>query len=126
MSPLGEPLYVKEVGELVVRALRADEVVIVEIVGPIDLGTAPLVEEAVELVAGLAPKVVVNLSDVNYLDSSVLNTLIRTQRKLAEREVALLLVKPNDQNATRIFDISALPADLIVVASLDAALAQIA
>jgi anti-sigma B factor antagonist len=118
-----EPFYVRSTGELTVRALRVADAVVVEIEGAIDLETAPVVEEIVQLGGAIAPKVVVNLSGVNYLDSSALNVLIRTQNRLSQRDVSLRLVKPADPQATKVFDAGELPDDLLIVDSLQLALA---
>jgi anti-sigma B factor antagonist len=63
--------------------------------------------------------VVVDLTEVTFLDSSALNTLVHCQRKLAEREIGLRVVSPADRVVRRVFEITRLIGPLNVVESLD-------
>lgn len=124
MASRHDPIFVRTTDQLEIRALRHDEsVVVVEVAGEIDLATAPLLEEAIERATGIAARVVVNLSGVNYLDSSALNTLTRAQARVAVRQVAIIVVKPADPLNSMLIDVSQLREPLVIVESLDQALA---
>ena len=126
MAARHDPIFIKTAEELAIRALRHDDAVIVEVAGAIDLATVTLLEEAIDVVTEIAPRVVVNLSDVNYLDSSTLNTLTRAQARLADRQTVLMVVKPANPLVSKLFDVLPLPEPLVVVESLDQALAALA
>jgi anti-anti-sigma factor len=104
--------------------LRSSQVagtLIVEVVGEVDMATAPELAEAlgVEAVHDSVRRVIVDLSSVSFLDSSALNALVHGQRALAEREIAFRVVSPADQAVRRVFEITQLAVPLHVVDSLD-------
>ncbi|HEX4521213.1 MAG TPA: STAS domain-containing protein [Gaiellaceae bacterium] len=101
----------------------AADVLIVECVGEVDMSTAPRLCEAVEATADSTRRVVVDLSEVTFLDSSALNALVHAQRTLETREIVLRIVSPAEQPVRRIFEITHLTESLNVVESLDSALA---
>lgn len=105
--------------------LRLSEVAttaIVEVIGEIDMATAPEVAEAIgSLHGGVHRRLVVNLSEVTFLDSSALNMLVRCQRDLAQREVDLHVVSPRDRAVGRVFEITRLSGPLNVVESIEEA-----
>jgi anti-sigma B factor antagonist len=105
-----------------VRSSRRGEITILEVAGEIDMSTAPELANAIGSVARGATLVVVNLSEVLFLDSSALNALVRSQRELAERNIAIRVVSPTDRAVRRVFEITHLTESLSVVDSLDEAL----
>jgi anti-anti-sigma factor len=105
------------------RSSHAADILIVEVVGEIDMATAPRLAEAVDATTDTTKRVVVNLSQVTFLDSSTLNTLVRCRRELSSRNVALRVVAPDDRVVQRVFEIAHLSDELNLVGSLDEALA---
>ena len=89
----------------------------------IDMASSPQLGEAIEATADSTRRVVVDLSDVSFLDSSALNALVHSQRTLASRDVVLRVVSPTAHPVRRVFEITHLTESLNVVDSLDAALA---
>jgi len=96
----------------------------VAIVGEIDMANAPEVKRAIEASRDGTERVVVDLSEVTFLDSSALNALVHSQRDLAELEIAFRVVSPADQAVRKVFDITHLTEPLSVVESIDVALAE--
>jgi len=103
------------------RSSRTGDVVVVTVSGEIDLATAPEVARALES-GDDASRVVVDLSEVTFLDSSALNALVHGQRELARQNVAFRVVSPADRAVRNVFDITHLTQPLSVVDSLDEAL----
>ena len=107
------------------RASQAAKNLVVEVVGEVDMATAPELAEAIdaEAVHDSVRRVVVDMTGVTFLDSSALNVLVHGQRGLAQREIAFRVVSPADQVVRRVFEITQLAVPLSVVDSLDDALA---
>ena len=106
-----------------IRSAHAADILIVEAVGEIDLATAPRLGEAIDATTDTTKRVIVNLSEVTFLDSSALNALVHARRGLAERAIAFRVVAPSDRVVRRVFEITHLVDELNVVGSLDEALA---
>jgi anti-sigma B factor antagonist len=104
------------------RSSRTDGTLIVDVVGEIDMATAPELAAAIGAADGGVQRVVVDLSDVSFLDSSALNALVHCQRTLAEHEIDLRVVSPEDRVVRRVFEITRLIGPLNVVESLEDAL----
>jgi len=105
------------------RSSLNDDALIVEVVGEIDMATAPELSTAISAAAEGVERVVVDLTEVTFLDSSALNALVHSQRELADREIGLRLVSPSDRVVRRVFEITQLTGPLRVVDSLADALA---
>ena len=106
--------------------LRLSEVAttaIVAAIGEIDMATAPEVAEAIGSLHAGVRRLVIDLSDVTFLDSSALNMLVHCKRDLARREVAFRIVSPTDKAVGRVLEITRLTGPLNVVESLDDAIA---
>jgi anti-anti-sigma factor len=95
---------------------------IVQVSGEIDMATVSTLENAIASIQESATRVVVDLSQVSFLDSAALNALTHAQSQLGTRNVALRVVHPADQTSRRLFEITQLAEQLGVVASLDHAL----
>ncbi len=104
---------------LELRSAYSDGVLTIEVEGEVDMTTSERVETAIVAVSGTARLVVVDLSGVTVLDSSGLNALVRAQRQLRERGIALRLVCPVDRSIRRVIEIADLVGTLGVVESLD-------
>lgn len=105
------------------RSSHASDILIVEAVGEIDMATAPRLAEAVDGTTDTTRRVIVNLAEVKFLDSSALNTLVHCRRELNERGVSFRVVAPTERVVQRVFEIAHLSDELNLVDSLDQALA---
>jgi anti-sigma B factor antagonist len=96
---------------------------IVHVSGEIDLASAPHLAYALDWLQEPARHLVVDLSDVRFLDASGLRVLVRCRRELAKRKIALTVVSPAACRAVRmVFEITRLAEQLHVVESLNEAL----
>ena len=98
------------------------DALIVSVTGEVDMGTAPRLAEAFEGASARTRLVVVDLTDVSFVDSSGLNALLQSQRALAERGLSLRIVAPTTGVVRRVFEIANLTEPLHVVESRDDAL----
>ncbi len=102
---------------------RIGDAIVVSIVGEIDMATAPEVSKAIDSNYGDAARVVVDLSEVTFLDSSALNAFVQSQQDLVQHDVAFRIVSPSDHAVRNVFEITRLTEPLSVVDSLAEALA---
>lgn len=101
---------------------RQNGAVVVHLVGELDLYNAPDVRTALLALCAEQPeRIVVDLADVDFVDSTALGVLIEARTKLANRH-AFLLASPGLETH-RALTISGLDQHLSVHASVDAALA---
>lgn len=81
---------------------------VVEVHGEVDVYTAPMLRERLtELIGGGARSVVVDLSQVEFLDSTGLGVLVGTQKRLRISGGTLALVCPKEP-LLKVFRITAL------------------
>lgn len=81
---------------------------IIELEGEIDVYTAPqLKQQIISLLDGGVRRIIVNLTAVDYLDSTALGVLIGGLKRLRERDGNLDLICPNPR-IKRIFEITGL------------------
>jgi anti-sigma B factor antagonist len=93
----------------------------VHLAGELDLYNAPQVRTALEDVAGSNPaRLVVDLADVEFVDSTVLGILIEARRRLDDRRTFLLAAPGRE--VRRALEVSGLDRHLRVVESVDEAL----
>ena len=86
----------------------ADGAFVISVVGEADLYTAPaLREEMLGALAAGAKRLVVDLSDVTFIDSTSIGTLVRAERELRASGGTISVVA-NDPNIVRVFRITAL------------------
>jgi anti-sigma B factor antagonist len=97
--------------------------VVVAVVGEVDMATAPELAEAFAAVNDSARRVIVDLTEATFLDSSALNALVHGQRELAKQQIEFRVVSPADKIVRRVFELTQLEASLGVVESLPDALA---
>ena len=98
------------------------DVLLVRLTGELDLYNAHIVREQLFAAAARVPeRLIVDLSDVSFIDSTGLGVLIEARGRLANRR-ALLLVAPGLETR-RALEISGLDRHFGVHASLDDALA---
>ena len=101
---------------------RQGDACVVRLGGELDLYNAPQVRDAlIEACADSPGRVVVDLSDVEFVDSTALGVLIEARTRLDNRR-AFLLAGPGLETR-RALEISGLDRHLAVHETLDAALA---
>lgn len=104
---------VSEVGRFTVLALR----------GEIDLQTAPMLNQCFEQLAANRKNVVVDLSNVAFLDSSALGAFVAAHHSLDAAGATLALAGPS-RHLTRILALTRIDQVLAVYSSVDAAIAS--
>jgi anti-sigma B factor antagonist len=108
--------------EPVVGVEERGEGVIVRLAGELDLYNAHVVREALLDITGGSPeRLIVDLSEVMFMDSTALGVLIEARSRMANRR-SFLLVGPGVETR-RALEISGLDKHFGVHASLDEALA---
>jgi anti-anti-sigma factor len=91
-----------------VTAVRDEAVPIARIEGEIDISNADDVRSALEdLVGNAALGLVVDLSDVRYLDSAAVHLILRTASRLEKRRQALHAVAPTDDAVRHVLVLTA-------------------
>src|SRR6058998_1092934 len=81
---------------------------VVAVRGEIDLFTAPeLKQKLTDAIEGGRSRIVVDLSDTTFLDSTALGVLIGAVKRLRSRDGALTIVN-TDQNIAKTFEITGL------------------
>jgi anti-sigma B factor antagonist len=109
--------------EFAVNPWTDNGLLVVEVSGEIDLFTAPELKTAITegLDAG-ADKVVIDLTETTFLDSTALGVLIGTVKRLRDNNGALTIVN-NDANIARTFEITGLEQILKIYETRDEAVA---
>ena len=81
---------------------------IIELEGEVDVYTAPqLKQQMISILEGGAKMMVVNLTKVEYLDSTALGVLIGGLKRMRERDGNLVLICPSPR-IRRVFEITGL------------------
>jgi anti-anti-sigma factor len=75
--------------------LQHDDEVVVAVSGEIDMATADLFWQALDGACERAERVVVDLTDTTFIDSSGLAVLVRAHKRLDQRPDALVVRAPN-------------------------------
>jgi anti-sigma B factor antagonist len=98
-----------------------DERHVVAVTGEIDLFTAPELKAALgEAIEAGRRRIVVDLSDTTFLDSTALGVLIGTVKRLRSRDGRLTLVN-TDANIAKTFEITGLDQIFAIFATRDEA-----
>jgi anti-sigma B factor antagonist len=93
---------------LKVETRSLNQTTVIDLEGEVDVYTAPhLKQRIIDLLDSGAKHVTVNLSNVDYLDSTALGVLIGGLKRLRERNGTLDLICPNPR-IKRIFEITGL------------------
>jgi anti-sigma B factor antagonist len=99
---------------------------VVSLGGEVDLYTAPeLKQELHRLVGEGAKRLVVDMSDTTFIDSTTLGVLLSVVKCVRPDGGAIVLVCP-DRNVQRIFEITLLDRVFAIVDTRDEALAELA
>ena len=96
-------------------------IAIASVAGEIDLSNASELEVAISQAVGL----VVDLADVDYLDSSGVTLLFNLARRVARRQQELVVVVPGEAHVREILTLSGATGALELRDSLPEALAQL-
>jgi anti-sigma B factor antagonist len=84
--------------ELELSAREESGVAILSVSGEVDLYTAPNLDERLSaLIADGAHRIVIDFSDVEFLDSTGLGVVVKTLKRVREQEGSLMVVVPNDR-----------------------------
>ena len=94
-------------GALLIAIRREADVLILELRGELALGSAPVLEQRLhaEEAIGVGPRVVIDLSGVEFLDSAGLHVLLDAQRRLRERGTGLFL-RRGPRAVQRVFELT--------------------
>jgi anti-sigma B factor antagonist len=84
---------------------HAETYSVVAVRGEVDLHTAPKFQQAVERAAESEGAVVVDMSEVAFMDSTALSALVRCKDALKERGVPMRLAAPS-KAVDRIFSVT--------------------
>ena len=110
-------------GEPVIRSEQHGNAAVVRIEGDIDMSGSPRLRETLREVIAMAPRrVVVDLSEVAYMDSSGLATMVEAMKNAGTRSIrfALLGMTPR---VRAIFEIARLDQYFPIVGTMDEAMA---
>ncbi|MFJ1701923.1 STAS domain-containing protein [Kitasatospora sp. NPDC088346] len=112
-------------GRLTARQERRGTTVLVALAGELDLDTLAPADEALGQALATGPaRVVVDLAEVSFCDSSGLNLLLRTRLAAQEAEVELRLAAAPDGQFGRLLELTGAGAVFSLHASLPDALAD--
>jgi len=96
---------------------------VVAVRGEIDLFTAPeLKQKLTDAIESGKSRIVVDLTDTTFLDSTALGVLIGAVKRLRSREGALVIVNV-DQNIAKTFEITGLDQIFTILSTRDDAIA---
>lgn len=109
---------------LVIQRRRLGIATVIAVSGEIDMATAPDFGRGINEGAPDSRYVIIDLSEVTFLDSIGLRTLGTAHRELAKKDIAVCVVRPIERSISRIFEITAMPDPWIIVDSVDEALAK--
>jgi anti-sigma B factor antagonist len=102
--------------------LLSDETRVVSVAGELDMYTVPAFkQQLLEAFHDGAGRIVVDLSDCEFLDSTALGVLVGMRERLGEDEHRLLLVA-EQRNVVKIFEITGLDRAFTIVPTRESAL----
>jgi anti-sigma B factor antagonist len=104
------------------RARSVGSSVVIEVAGEVDLATAPELERAIELNSNAAERVVIDLTDAAFVDSSALQVLVTSREWLAGQAIVMSVVVPTSSIVYRPFEIASLVETLNVLPKVEDAL----
>ena len=106
----------------VIETERRGEVVVLRLCGEHDVASASSLAEALTDGAWDGSGVVVSLVKTQFIDSSVINVLIRADAQLRERGKRLVLHVATESVVRRVLDLTQLSSNLPTTGSLEEAL----
>jgi anti-anti-sigma factor len=96
------------------EVVQGDDVVRVVLTGEFDLSVVPAVEDEIHRVEGSAPLLVIDLSALEFMDSSGLRTLVTADERARKSGRRLVLIQGPPQ-VHRVFEITQLTERLELV-----------
>ncbi len=103
-----------------VKRFEEDGRLRIALIGELDLYTAPALDDALVEAEGEGwPLLVLDLTELEFMDSSGLRLILRTHARAGERGRRMVVVNGSDTVA-RVFSATNLDRELEIVASLDA------
>jgi anti-anti-sigma factor len=111
-------------------SIRSDllgDALVLGVSGDVDMTTAPEITRTIDMASegSGTSLVVIDLSDVTFVDSTGLNSLVSCRRMLDAREIAMRVVVPEGGAIHRVFEITRLTEPLHVVGERARALADL-
>ncbi len=85
-----------------VRSSSVGDAVVITVLGEVDIISAPELSTAIDVVPDQASRLVIDLCDVTFLDSSGLNALLRVKQALDEKNIVFHVVVPADSVVRRV------------------------
>jgi anti-sigma B factor antagonist len=102
--------------------LLADDTRVVSVAGELDMYTAPSFEQQIHhALDDGAVRVVIDLSECSFMDSTALGILLNARKKLGGQNHRLVLVGP-DSNILKLFEITGLESTFAIAPSRAAAM----
>lgn len=93
-------------GALQVRTRREPDTVVLVLRGELALGSAPILEQSlIDAEGSGAARVLIDLSELEFLDSAGLHALLDGHRRLCERGLELVL-RPGPRAVQRMFELT--------------------
>ena len=109
------------------RIEERDEVVMARLAGELDVSMAPSIGDRIaEAVPASAHALVVDLTELSFIDSSGIAMLFSLARRLASRRQQLSVVAPEGQPVVRVLELVEFERAAPVHESLEAAMAELA
>jgi anti-sigma B factor antagonist len=93
------------VAQLTIVTEHDDDTVVLRIAGALDLAGGDLIEESARPFVGSASCLVIDLSEVQFIDSSGLGALIALQQQVVDADGELTLRDPSDP-VRRVLDVT--------------------
>jgi len=106
--------------------VKADEIVVGFLSGEIDLSNAKELESQIEnAVPNTALGMVLDLSELRYLDSSGIRLLLSLAGRLRWRGQELVLAAPPESRCRRVLSLAGIESTVLLEATVDAARARL-
>jgi anti-anti-sigma factor len=106
--------------------VKADEIVVGSLSGEIDLSNARELESQIEnAVPNTALGMVLDLSELRYLDSSGIRLLLSLAGRLRWRGQELVLAAPPESRCRRVLSLAGIESTVLLEATVDAARARL-
>lgn len=111
-----------DAGTLTVDVVAEGDVTVIHVTGEVDLATAPTLEDALTDVPSSDHPLIIDLSDVTFLDSSGLSVLVKARQRLERADgsngLRLVVTRPVIR---RVFEVTGLAEVFDLSATLDEA-----
>jgi anti-sigma B factor antagonist len=117
-----KPMTLSEIPSFTTTVSHDEDARVVVVAGEIDMVTAPEFARALESASVGSRRVVADLTEVGFFDSSGLAALVRAHRALTARGIELRVVVPPSALARRVLELTRLDELLHVDESRTAAL----